>query len=157
MDQLAENCRATKTKKNKISRPKIRTMTVIFNFQNNRPIGTDIMILKIFSPKNSAFLTQNKILNIGYWEKRQFFAENCRKSQKIVTIPSTSGPVWKRQNRHFSSMSRCLLVCSTQGRAHNEKQTCMFSGRQRLLGLTILDATDVAACRHEIPKYIVIV
>jgi hypothetical protein len=26
--------------------------------------------------------------NIGFWEKRQFFAENWRKSQKIVIITS---------------------------------------------------------------------
>jgi hypothetical protein len=67
---------------------------------------TDVMILKIFSPKNSAkklaFLTQNKaklckiwiIPNIGVWEKRQFFAENCRKSQKIVIITSTPRPLY---------------------------------------------------------------
>jgi hypothetical protein len=56
--------------------------------------GTDVMIFKIFSPKNSAkklaFLTQNKASfckncdhNIGFWEKRQFFrrkiVENRRK------------------------------------------------------------------------------
>jgi hypothetical protein len=29
--------------------------------------------------------------NIGFWEKRQFFAENCQKSQKIVNITSTPG------------------------------------------------------------------
>jgi hypothetical protein len=45
-----------------------------------------------------AFLTQNKAKlflkidhNIGFWEKHQFFAENCRKSQKIVIITSTLG------------------------------------------------------------------
>jgi hypothetical protein len=27
--------------------------------------------------------------NIGFWEKRQFFAENWQKSQKIVIITST--------------------------------------------------------------------
>jgi hypothetical protein len=32
---------------------------------------------------------QNLDHNIGSWEKRQFFAENCRKSQKIVIITST--------------------------------------------------------------------
>jgi hypothetical protein len=62
--------------------------------------GTDVMILKIFSPKNSAtklaFLTKNKaklckILTITLvCEKNAiFFAENCRKSQKIVIITST--------------------------------------------------------------------
>jgi hypothetical protein len=29
--------------------------------------------------------------NIGFWEKGLFFAENCRKSQKIVIITSTPG------------------------------------------------------------------
>jgi hypothetical protein len=54
-------------------------------------------------PKNSAkkmaFFIQNKAKlckkidhNIGFWEKRHFFAENCWKSQKIVIITSTLGP-----------------------------------------------------------------
>jgi hypothetical protein len=34
---------------------------------------------------------QNFDHNIGFWEKRQFFAENCQKSQKIVIITSTPG------------------------------------------------------------------
>jgi hypothetical protein len=46
------------------------------------PPGSDVMIFKIFSPKNfakkTAFLTQNK-------------AENWEKSQKIVIITSTPG------------------------------------------------------------------
>jgi hypothetical protein len=54
---------------------------------------TDVMIFKIFSPKNLAkilarFLTENKASfckncdhNIGLWEKRQFF---CRKWVKIA-------------------------------------------------------------------------
>jgi hypothetical protein len=29
--------------------------------------------------------------NIGFWEKRHFFAKNCQKSQKIVIITSTPG------------------------------------------------------------------
>jgi hypothetical protein len=29
--------------------------------------------------------------NIGFWETRQFFAENWRKSQKILIITSTPG------------------------------------------------------------------
>jgi hypothetical protein len=29
--------------------------------------------------------------NIGFWEKRHFFAENCQKSQKFVIITSTPG------------------------------------------------------------------
>jgi hypothetical protein len=52
------------------------------------------MILKIFFAKKLAFLTQNLIMqnfyhNICFWEKRQFFAENYQKSQKIVIITST--------------------------------------------------------------------
>jgi hypothetical protein len=34
---------------------------------------------------------QNFDHNIGFCEKRQFFAENCQKSQKIVIITSTPG------------------------------------------------------------------
>jgi hypothetical protein len=60
------------------------------------------MIFKIFSPKNLAkklaLLAQNtvsfwKIIdhNIGFWEKRHFFAENGQKSRKIVIITSTPG------------------------------------------------------------------
>jgi histidinol phosphatase-like enzyme len=62
--------------------------------------GTDVMIFKIFSPKNSAkklaFLTQNKaklckilIITLVYEKNANFFTENCRKSQKIVIITST--------------------------------------------------------------------
>jgi hypothetical protein len=60
------------------------------------------MIHKIFSPKNSAkklaFLTQNKAKLCKIWfvtlvfdKKGNFFAENCRKLQKIVIITSTPG------------------------------------------------------------------
>jgi hypothetical protein len=60
------------------------------------------MIFKIFSPKNSAkklaFLTQNKaklfkivIITLVFEKNANFFAENCRKSQKIVIITSTPG------------------------------------------------------------------
>jgi uncharacterized protein (DUF342 family) len=64
--------------------------------------GTDVMILKIFSPKKLAkkfaFLTQIKAklckyLNITlvFEKNANFVAENCRKSQKIVNITSTPG------------------------------------------------------------------
>jgi hypothetical protein len=36
---------------------------------------------------------QNFDHNISFCETRLFFAENCRKSQKIVTITSTPGGV----------------------------------------------------------------
>jgi hypothetical protein len=58
------------------------------------------MVFKIFSPKNSAkilaFFTQNKaklckilIVTLVFKKNANFFAENCRKSQKIVIITST--------------------------------------------------------------------
>jgi hypothetical protein len=64
--------------------------------------GTDVMILKIFSPKISAkklaFLTRNKakiceifIITLVFEKNANFFAENCQKSQKIVIITSTPG------------------------------------------------------------------
>jgi hypothetical protein len=34
---------------------------------------------------------QNFDHNIGFWEKRHFFAKNCPKSQKIMIITSTQG------------------------------------------------------------------
>jgi hypothetical protein len=54
---------------------------------------------------------QNFDHNIGFWEKRQFFAENCRKSQEIVIITSTpelasfSGPS-NRQYRGYNYNAR---------------------------------------------------
>jgi hypothetical protein len=63
--------------------------------------GTDFMIFYIFSLKNRRKMgvfdsKQSYIMlkcdhYIGVWEKRQFLAENCRKSQKIVIIISTPG------------------------------------------------------------------
>jgi hypothetical protein len=68
--------------------------------QLQRQSGTDVMILKIFSPKNSekklGFLTRNKaklcnilIITLVFEKTPNFSAENCRKSQKIVIITST--------------------------------------------------------------------
>jgi hypothetical protein len=62
--------------------------------------GTDVMIFKIFSPKKIAkklaFLTQNKakickilIITLVFEKNANFFAENWRKSQKIVITTST--------------------------------------------------------------------
>jgi hypothetical protein len=62
--------------------------------------GTNVMIFEIFSPKNSAkkssgfaqntaSFCKNFDHNIGFLRKTQFFAENCRKSPKIVIITST--------------------------------------------------------------------
>jgi hypothetical protein len=60
------------------------------------------MIFKKISPKNSAkkwaFLTQNKvklckilIITLDFEKNANFFAENCRKSPKVVIITSTPG------------------------------------------------------------------
>jgi hypothetical protein len=60
------------------------------------------MILKIFSPKKLAeklaFLTRNKaklckklIITLVFEKNANFFAENVRKSPKIVIITSTPG------------------------------------------------------------------
>jgi hypothetical protein len=59
--------------------------------------GTVVMVFKKFSPKNSAkklaFFTQNKaklfeslIIPLDFEKNVNFFEENCRKSQKIVII-----------------------------------------------------------------------
>jgi hypothetical protein len=64
--------------------------------------GTDVMIFKIFSPKNIAkklaFLTQNKaklckilIIKLVFEKNANFFAENWQKSLKIVIIISIPG------------------------------------------------------------------
>jgi hypothetical protein len=64
--------------------------------------STDVMILKIFSPKNFAkklsFFAQNKaklfkilIITLGFEKNANFFAENWQKSQKSVIITLTPG------------------------------------------------------------------
>jgi hypothetical protein len=68
-------------------------------FRLNSP-GTDVMIFKIFSPKNLAkilaFFSQttatfcrNLIITLVFEKNAKFFAENWQKSQKIVIITST--------------------------------------------------------------------
>jgi hypothetical protein len=69
------------------------------------------VILKIFSPKNSAkklaFLAQNKakllknlIKTLVFEKNANYFAENCRKSPKIMIITSTPGhPAQKQQQK----------------------------------------------------------
>jgi hypothetical protein len=84
------------------------------------------MILKIFSPKISAkklaFLTQNKakiceilIITLVFEKNANFFAEHCRKSQKIVIITSTAGWLFYiLQCRHnFGGLVVIMLVCIT--------------------------------------------
>jgi hypothetical protein len=83
----------------------IKKATPIKRSPNGRKLaqsGTDVMILKIFSPKilakKLAFLTQNKaklckilIITLVFEKNTNFFAENCKKSQKNVIITSTPG------------------------------------------------------------------
>jgi hypothetical protein len=77
--------------------------------------GNDVMIFKIFLPKNSAkklaFLTQIKaklckilVITLVFEKNAIFFAENCRKSQKIVIITSTPG----NGTAHFPGKSEKL-------------------------------------------------
>jgi hypothetical protein len=74
--------------------------------------GTDVMILKIFLPKNSAkklaFLTQNKaelckilIITLVFEKIAKFFAENGQKSQKIMIITSTPDGIFSNQKSKF--------------------------------------------------------
>jgi hypothetical protein len=81
--------------------------------------GTDVMIFKIFSPKNSAkklpFLTQNKaklckilIITLVFEKNANFFAENWQKSQKIVIITSTPG---RRQTLVHTYTHTNLVEC----------------------------------------------
>jgi hypothetical protein len=63
--------------------------------------GSMLWFFNIFAEKNQrkmAFLTQNKaklckilIITLVFEKNANFFAENCRKSQKIVIITSTPG------------------------------------------------------------------
>jgi hypothetical protein len=88
--------------------PKVNNRLMV----ENSP-GTDVMIFKIFSPKNSAknlkFLTQNKakfckilITTLVFEKNANFFAEKCQKSQKIVIITSTPG--CERDDHFFRPM-----------------------------------------------------
>jgi hypothetical protein len=65
--------------------------------------GTDVMILKIFSPKNSSKILAKKlckilIMTLVFEKNANFFAENCQKSQKIVIIDPKKGHFLKRVN-----------------------------------------------------------
>jgi hypothetical protein len=51
---------------------------------------------------------QNFDHDIGFWEKRQFFAANCRKSQKNVIITSTTG----RNGFHFFICYAYIQICT---------------------------------------------
>jgi hypothetical protein len=53
-------------------------------------LGVDVMIFLIFSPKNWRFLVETKLNYDKFDQKTVFFDENCRKSQTIVNITSTS-------------------------------------------------------------------
>jgi hypothetical protein len=88
--------------------------------------GTDVMILKIFLPKNSAknwrFWLKPKLNyaknyhNIGFWEKTPFFRQTLSKIAEIVIITSTPG----RSNHQIimglapAGMPRLLHLINTQ-------------------------------------------
>jgi hypothetical protein len=70
--------------------------------------GTDVMIFKIFSPKNlakklaffadtTASFCKNSIRTLDFEKKTPFFAENWQKSQKLVIITSTPAKIHKRK------------------------------------------------------------
>jgi hypothetical protein len=99
-------------------------------------------LCKYFLQKNrrkNYFFTQNKaklcknLIMIFFFEKNaNFFAENCRKSQKIVIITSTPAsnvyrPIgrWSNQNWNFSTLVARLkhLVVQELGRC-TEKNFC---------------------------------
>jgi hypothetical protein len=61
--------------------------------------------IDVFDSKQSKIM-QNFDHNIGFWEKRQFFAENCRKSPKIVIITSTPGAI--PTTLEFTTMTSAL-------------------------------------------------
>jgi hypothetical protein len=70
--------------------------------------GEMLWLKKNIFAKKLAFLKIEH--NIGFWEKRQFFAENCLKAPKIVIITST-------QDTFFEKMApwppkTALNVCS---------------------------------------------
>jgi hypothetical protein len=71
-----------------------------------------LWFFKIFSPKNSAnklaFLTQNNsklckilIVTLVFVKNANFFAKNCRKSQKILIITSTPESVLENSFRRY--------------------------------------------------------
>jgi hypothetical protein len=73
----------------------------MYNVEYNQP-GTDVMILKIFSPKflakilafivqTTASFCENLIITLDFFKTPIFFAENCRKSPKIAIITSAPG------------------------------------------------------------------
>jgi hypothetical protein len=86
------------------------------------------MIILIFSPKNLAFLTENKaklckilIITLVFWEKRQFFfAENCQKLQKIVIITSTPGAECS-QNFHLKGVFTLDNKIVSRDRRHTDR------------------------------------
>jgi hypothetical protein len=47
-------------------------------------------IIRVFGQTTASFCKKFNLI-IGFWEKRQFFAKNWQKSQKIVVITSTQG------------------------------------------------------------------
>jgi hypothetical protein len=76
------------------------------------------MIFKIVSPKNSAkklaFLTQNKgtlckilIITLVFEKNAIFFAENCRKLQKIVTSGANPWTAKTKGKKLVALLKKC--------------------------------------------------
>jgi hypothetical protein len=89
------------------------------------------------------FLTQNELTyanfchNIGFWEKRQFFAENWQKSQKIVIITSTPDTIfllcehvkWLSITTYILILIQCthvhmyfMYICNCKGSCQSQRQ-----------------------------------
>jgi hypothetical protein len=75
---------------------------------------------------------QNFDHNIGFWEKRQFFAVNGRKSQKIGIITSTPGanPTIAGYN---ASVENFYNATGSLARFENKTILFYFEKRSRLL------------------------
>jgi hypothetical protein len=89
--------------------------------------GNNVMIFKIFSPKNLAkilaFLTQIKaklckklIITLVFEKNANFFGENGRKLQKIVIITSTPGA---NPSTKSYTPSAVKIYCTTSTITHS--------------------------------------
>jgi hypothetical protein len=130
------------------------------------------MILKIFSPKNSAkklaFLTQNKaklykilIITLVFEKKRHFLAENWKKSPKNVIITSTPDEFVKKIAKNCAtSINRINIEVSNAQEAKLGRiwSPCPSDQRQRVNATSTvatngdLDPGVAAVCRGRFKK-----
>jgi hypothetical protein len=93
--------------------------------------GPMLWFFKYFRQKNRrknyserSSIMQNFDHNIGFWEKRQFFAENWQKSQKIVIITSTP-----RRKVFGTRTFQCILTWKGYGFNNGDSHcACQKSG-----------------------------